>query len=50
MIREINENDFNGLMTLYMLLLTCSKEQSTLDFYTRAGYNKNDETAFIQWL
>lgn len=33
-----------------MMLLTGSKEQSTLDFYTRAGYNKNDKTAFIQWL
>ena len=33
-----------------MMLLTGSKEQPTLDFYTRAGYNKNDKTAFIQWL
>ncbi|MBR4554996.1 MAG: GNAT family N-acetyltransferase [Ruminococcus sp.] len=33
-----------------MMLLTGSKEQSTLDFYTRAGYNKNDKTAFIQWI
>ena len=33
-----------------MMLLTGSKEQSTLDFYERAGYNKNDKTAFIQWL
>ena len=33
-----------------MMLLTGSKEQSTLDFYTKAGYNKNDKTAFIQWL
>ncbi|MBQ8967771.1 GNAT family N-acetyltransferase [Ruminococcus sp.] len=33
-----------------MMLLTGSKEQSTLNFYERAGYNKNDKTAFIQWL
>ena len=33
-----------------MMLLTGSKQQSTLDFYTRAGYNSNDKTAFIQWL
>lgn len=33
-----------------MMLLTGSKEQSILDFYERAGYNKNDKTAFIQWL
>ena len=33
-----------------MMLLTGSKEKSTLDFYERAGYNKNDKTAFIQWL
>ena len=33
-----------------MMLLTGSKEQSTLDFYQHAGYNKNDKTAFIQWL
>lgn len=33
-----------------MMLLTGSKEQTTLDFYTRAGYNCTDKTAFIQWL
>ena len=33
-----------------MMLLTGSKEKSTLDFYERAGYNRNDKTAFIQWL
>ncbi len=33
-----------------MMLLTGSKEQSTLAFYERAGYNRNDKTAFIQWL
>lgn len=33
-----------------MMLLTGSKESSTLSFYERAGYNKNDKTAFIQWL
>jgi len=33
-----------------MMLLTGSKEQSTLDFYAGAGYNSSDKTAFIQWL
>ena len=33
-----------------IMLLTGSKEKSTLDFYERAGYNQNDKTAFIQWL
>lgn len=33
-----------------MMLLTSSKQQKTLDFYVRAGYNSTDKTAFIQWL
>ena len=33
-----------------MMLLTGSKERSTLEFYEQAGYNRNDKTAFIQWL
>lgn len=33
-----------------IMLLTGSKKESTLRFYERAGYNKNDKTAFIQWL
>ncbi len=33
-----------------MMLLTGSKEIGTLDFYEQAGYNRNDKTAFIQWL
>lgn len=33
-----------------MMLLTGSKENSTLNFYTKAGYNSTDKTAFIQWL
>lgn len=33
-----------------IMLLTGSKEESTLRFYEKAGYNKNDKTAFIQWL
>ena len=32
-----------------MMLLTGSKSESTLNFYERAGYNRNDKTAFIQW-
>ncbi len=33
-----------------LLLATGSKEESTLRFYERAGYNKKDKTAFTQWL
>jgi len=33
-----------------IMLLTSSKEESTLTFYERAGYNQKDKTAFIQWL
>lgn len=33
-----------------IMLLTGSKQKSTLDFYEQAGYNHNDKTAFIQWL
>lgn len=33
-----------------MMLLTGSKQERTLNFYERAGYNRNDKTAFIQWL
>ncbi len=33
-----------------MMLLTGSKEESTLDFYRKAGYNSEDKTAFIQWI
>ncbi|NLB29193.1 MAG: GNAT family N-acetyltransferase [Clostridiales bacterium] len=33
-----------------IMLMTGSKEESTLRFYERAGYNRSDKTAFIQWL
>ena len=33
-----------------MMLLTGSKDESTLNFYKQAGYNSTDKTAFIQWL
>lgn len=33
-----------------MMLLTGSKDESTLRFYMNAGYNCTDKTAFIQWL
>ena len=32
-----------------MSLMTGSKKESTLRFYEKAGYNRNDKTAFIQW-
>ena len=33
-----------------MMLLTGSKDEKTLNFYSNAGYNSSDKTAFIQWL
>ena len=33
-----------------LMLMTGSKEQSTLNFYERAGYDPNDKKAFVQWL
>ncbi len=33
-----------------IMLMTGSKEESTLRFYERAGYNRGDKTAFVQWL
>ncbi len=33
-----------------MMLLTGSKEEITLNFYSHLGYNSTDKTAFIQWL
>lgn len=43
--RVAKDNDCYKIM-----LLTGSKEKSTLDFYRKAGYNSEDKTAFIQWL
>ena len=33
-----------------MMLLTGSRDTTTLNFYKHAGYNSTDKTAFIQWL
>jgi N-acetylglutamate synthase-like GNAT family acetyltransferase len=33
-----------------MMLLTGSKEESTLNFYRNAGFNSSDKTAFIKWI
>ncbi len=33
-----------------LMLMTGSKSEGTLRFYERAGYNRKDKTAFIQWL
>ena len=33
-----------------MMLLTGSKDERTLGFYSNAGYHCADKTAFIQWL
>ena len=33
-----------------MMLLTGAKDETTLKFYHKAGYNSLDKTAYIQWL
>ena len=33
-----------------IMLMTGAKDEETLCFYRRAGYNSDDKTAFIQWL
>ena len=33
-----------------IMLLTGSKEEATLRFYSNAGYNATDKTGFVQWL
>ena len=33
-----------------IMLLTGAKDEATLNFYRRAGFNSTDKTAFIQWL
>ncbi len=40
----LNENCYK------LMLLTGSKQDSTLNFYRDAGYNSEDKTAFIQWI
>ncbi len=32
-----------------VMLLTGSKQESTLRFYEKAGFNRQDKTAFIRW-
>jgi GNAT superfamily N-acetyltransferase len=33
-----------------LMLMTGSKEKSTLDMYKKAGYDPNNKKAFVQWL
>lgn len=33
-----------------LMLMTGSKQERTLEFYRRAGYNAEDKTGFVQWL
>ncbi len=33
-----------------IMLLTGAKDEQTMNFYRRAGFNSDDKTAFIQWL
>ena len=33
-----------------LMLMTGSRQESTLRFYERAGYSRTDKTAFVQWL
>ena len=33
-----------------IMLLTGAKDEDTLDFYRKAGFNSSDKTAFVHWL
>lgn len=33
-----------------LMLMTGSKEEGTLCFYEKAGYNRTDKTGFVKWL
>jgi len=33
-----------------IMLMTGSKQDSTLRFYEKCGFNKNDKTGFIKWI
>ena len=33
-----------------IMLLTGAKDEGTLDFYRKCGFNSSDKTAFIRWL
>ena len=33
-----------------IMLLTGAKDEATLGFYRRAGFNSADKTAFVQWI
>ena len=33
-----------------IMLMTGSKQESTLRFYEKCGFNRNDKTAFIKWI
>lgn len=44
--KEIAENN----NCYKMMLLTGAKDEKTLNFYSSAGYNSADKTAFVLWL
>ena len=33
-----------------IMLMTGSKEENTLRFYEKCGFNKNDKTGFVKWI
>lgn len=33
-----------------IMLMTGAKKEETLNFYEKSGFNRNDKTAFVQWL
>ena len=33
-----------------IMLMTGSKKESTLNFYEKCGFNRNDKTGFVKWI
>jgi ribosomal protein S18 acetylase RimI-like enzyme len=49
-LMDVSKEMARAMHCYKIMLLTSSKKDSTLGFYERAGFNRNDKTAFVMWL
>lgn len=49
-LMDVSKEMARSMRCYKIMLLTSSKKDSTLGFYERAGFNRNDKTAFVMWL